>query len=176
VVAALAVKIKARGETDVDCCVAEMRCERIMESGKVFWYGLISYLAMLFCSSRSSLSLAHTSTSLFYISLALFTACCYPFFCWCDGRKLHTNIFLRMEKTPPHKKKPKKILKKGALVEGSPEGSLSSAYQCEGDDVRQIVGEEVECGKVKVFFLSVRFALNFTFSYQLCFCYFKLKD
>jgi len=84
--------------------------------------------------------------------------------------------FLRMEKTQPHKKKPKKILKKGALVEGSPEGSLSSAYQCEGDDVRQIVGEEVECGKVKVFFLSVRFALNFTFSYQLCFCYFKLKD
>jgi len=77
----------------------------------------------------------------------------------------------------PHltKKKPKKILKKGALVEGSPEGSLSSAYQCEGDDVRQIVGEEVECGKVKVFFLSVRFALNFTFSYQLCFFFFKIK-
>jgi len=32
VVAALAVKRKARGKTDVECCVAEMRYERIMEA------------------------------------------------------------------------------------------------------------------------------------------------
>jgi len=82
--------------------------------------------------------------------------------------------FLRMEKTQPHKKKPKKILKKGALVEGSPEGSLSSAYQCEGDDVRQIVGEEVECGNSEVFFIQC-VPLNFTFSLSALFWLFQIK-
>jgi len=83
--------------------------------------------------------------------------------------------FLRMEKTQPHKKKPKKILKKGALVEGSPEGSLSSAYQCEGDDVRQIVGEEVECGKVKVFFLSSAVCTEFYLFISALFLLFQIK-